>query len=98
MDLCSGSGTGLASALALGRHCIAVEKDIRQSSVLKGRVLSLVANLAGDESGVLGDGEDEDIVLAASETPFVGLTGEELGSDGAGPSGSGGLGTDSMLV
>lgn len=49
LDLCSGSGTGLASALSLGRHCIVVEKDTRQASVLMGRVLSLGGQLKGDD-------------------------------------------------
>ena len=47
MDLCSGSGTGLVSSLSLGRHCVAVEVDARQSDVLKGRVLSLDEYLEG---------------------------------------------------
>ena len=41
LDLCFGLGTGLASALSLGRHCVAVEKDFRQAMVLRGRVLNL---------------------------------------------------------
>lgn len=48
MDLCSGSGTGLVSALSLGRHCVAVEQDARQSDVLKGRVLTLDEYLEGE--------------------------------------------------
>ncbi len=58
LDLCSGSGTGLAAALAHGRHCISVEIDVRQFSVLKGRVLSLVAHLDGDEKESLAEGVD----------------------------------------
>ena len=49
MDLCSGSGTGLVSALSLGRHCVAVECDARQSDVLKGRVLTLDEYLEGGD-------------------------------------------------
>lgn len=67
LDLCSGSGTGLASALALGRNCVSVEIDARQASVLKGRVLHLDVNLAGDNSDDLLHGDDEEpIVLEKS--------------------------------
>ena len=38
LDLCASSGIGLVSALSLGRHCVAVEEDRRQSDVLKGRI------------------------------------------------------------
>lgn len=49
LDLCSGSGTGLVSSLALGRHCAAVELDERQSDVLSGRVLTLDDFVGGDD-------------------------------------------------
>ncbi len=70
MDLCSGSGTGLASALAHGRRCIAVEKDVRQCSVLKGRVLSLVAHLDGDDLSSFAPGEDVGTVPVDSQPPL----------------------------
>jgi DNA modification methylase len=41
LDLCSGSGTGLASCMAYGRHCASVEIDLRQAIVLQERVLNL---------------------------------------------------------
>jgi DNA modification methylase len=41
LDLFSGSGTGLASCMAYGRHCVAMEDDPRQAMVLKERVLQL---------------------------------------------------------
>jgi hypothetical protein len=66
LDLCSGSGTGLASALALGRPCVAVEKDGRQTLVLRSRVLKLVDDLMGEgeikgNTGDASDDEEEDI-------------------------------------
>lgn len=67
LDLCAGSGTGLASALALGRHCVAVEIDARQASVLKGRVLQLDVNLAGDNNEDLGQGDDEVHIVPEQE-------------------------------
>ena len=41
MDLFSSSGTGLASCMAYGRHCVAVELDARQANVLQERVIAL---------------------------------------------------------
>jgi hypothetical protein len=41
VDLFSGSGTGLASCMAYGRHCVAVELDTRQANVLQERVIAL---------------------------------------------------------
>jgi DNA modification methylase len=41
LDLCSGSGTGLASCMAYDRHCAAVEIDLRQARVLQEQVLNL---------------------------------------------------------
>jgi hypothetical protein len=41
LDLFSGSGTELASCMAYGRHCVAVEDHPRQAMVLKERVLQL---------------------------------------------------------
>lgn len=52
LDICSGSGTGLASCLALGRHCVAMEIDERQSYVLKGRILNLGDNIEENEGSV----------------------------------------------
>lgn len=80
MDLCAGSGTGLVSSLALGRHCTAVEIDERQSDVLNGRVLTLDEFVAGEDVqgqplpaepilgvGVLG------VADQATERTFLGL-------------------------
>jgi hypothetical protein len=52
MDLLSGSGTGLASCMAYGRHGVAIEVDAHQAMVLKERVLQLV------------DKEDENVLDA----------------------------------
>ena len=41
VDLFLGSGTGLASCMAYGRHCVAVELDTRQANVLQERVTAL---------------------------------------------------------
>jgi DNA modification methylase len=41
LDLCCGSGTGLAACMAYIRHCASVEIDLRQSKVLQKRVLNL---------------------------------------------------------
>jgi DNA modification methylase len=41
LDLCSESGTGLASCMAYDRHCAAVEIDLRQARVLQEQVLNL---------------------------------------------------------
>jgi DNA modification methylase len=38
LDLCSGSGTGLASCMAYDRHCAAVKIDLRQARLLQERV------------------------------------------------------------
>jgi hypothetical protein len=81
MDLCSGSGTGLASSLALGRHCVAVEADPRQCSVLKGRVLSLSAQISGDTGKSLEVGDDEEPASSLALVPVV-----VPGSSVAGPS------------
>ena len=85
LDLCSGSGTGLASSLALGRHCVAVENDVRHSSVLKGRVLALSANLAGDETGALGEGGNDEIVSLNSQlVPCGQVVGDDARASGSG--------------
>lgn len=62
LDLCSGSGTGLAAALALGRPCVAIEIDPRQSAVLRSRVLKLTDDLTGESEikGVSGDASDDE--------------------------------------
>jgi hypothetical protein len=70
MDLLSGSGTGLASCMAYGRHCVAIEVDARQAMVLKERVLQLV------------DKEDENLldVVVLGETgsqPLLTLESQE---------------------
>lgn len=49
LDLCTGSGTMLCSALALARNCVAVDNDVRQMSVLGGRILSLNEDLDGSK-------------------------------------------------
>jgi hypothetical protein len=41
LDLFSGSGSGLASCMTYGRHCVAVELDERQAKVLQERVIAL---------------------------------------------------------
>ncbi|CAM6095870.1 unnamed protein product [Calypogeia fissa] len=57
-----GSGTGLAAALALGRPCVAIELDARQSVVLRSRVLKLTDDLTRENEikGVGDDGDDEE--------------------------------------
>lgn len=50
LDLCSGSGTALASALSLGRHCISVESDYRQYVALQSRVLELGSTKYADDA------------------------------------------------
>lgn len=61
-DIYSCLGTGLAASLALGRHCVAVEINERQSSVLRGRVLNLVDNREEDDGtkGADNDGEEDE--------------------------------------
>ncbi|CAM6107089.1 unnamed protein product [Calypogeia fissa] len=54
-----GSGTRLAAALALGRPCVAIELDARQSVVLRSRVLKLIDDLTG-ENEIKGEGDDGD--------------------------------------
>ena len=80
LDLCAGSGTGLVSSLALGRHCAAVEIDERQSDVLSGRVLTLDDFVEGhdvqaeplQENPILGV-EVIGVVDQGSETTALGL-------------------------
>lgn len=91
VDLCSGSGTGLASSLALGRHCVAIEIDKRQSSVLRGRVLNLVDDLVGEgeTKGVMDDEEileeDTDVEApkqeASGKVTEVGASVEDIQKD-----------------
>ncbi|CAM6129466.1 unnamed protein product [Calypogeia fissa] len=54
LDLCSGSGTGLAASLSLSKPCVVVELDARQSAVLRSRVLKLTDDLTRERerSGV----------------------------------------------
>ena len=92
LDLCSGSGTGLASCLALGRHCVAVEIDQRQCSVLKGRVLSLNAEIAGDSGKSLEVGDDEEpapaSTMAPTDTAGASTSGGASAEQGAGVAGA----------
>ena len=80
MDLCAGSGTGLVSALSLGRHCVAVEEDKRQSDVLKGRVLTLDEYLEG-EGEVVVEVVPEVVGGGVTESPAVSVPAPSIALD-----------------
>jgi hypothetical protein len=82
LDLFSGSGTGLASCMAYGRHCVAVEDDPRQAMVLKERVLQLDEEDPDLKTAKLMGHETLDMEAAGGSQSQVGSQSLDTGGSG----------------